>query len=122
MGNKIGIDTILIILAIIIVGGALILTLSGDSKTNGGQEPSLSQAIERANDKDLLVFNTKFTGYAGSQRGVVLKGLKTVIDNNNSSNERKVTLVGGDDLQDDSMYTVSFNYDSDGYVSTVTIK
>ena len=125
MKGKIGIDMILVIIAIVIVGIFLILALAGrreselpsDLKTTG-----LSEMINRANNADLQVFNAKITGFAGSQKGTVVRALITAVNSSNSSNEKQIKLVGGENIDDNTTYSVSMEYDSEGYVNTVTIK
>ena len=117
--------TILIAIAIVIVAAILIATKIGNAKANEGKESktsTLSEIVDRANDKELFAFNTKFTGYSGKQSGMVLKALLAAIDNNNAVNDRKVTLVGGENLDAASTYTVSFEYDSNGYINKAIIK
>ncbi|MBR6033629.1 MAG: hypothetical protein IKP28_02670 [Clostridia bacterium] len=129
MKEKLGVETILILGAIIIVSIVLIATLIGNGKAREareakGEQPQsvgLTEMIDRANDPELTRFNFKFSGYSGSQTGRNLRALVAAVEENNATGERQVTLIGGDDLTEDKMYNVNMTKDKDGYIDTITI-
>lgn len=126
MREKLGIETILIIVAIIIVAIFLILALAGKGKSSlveNTQTSSLSELIQKANDPDILKFNSKFRIAEGSsQPGTTVKNLISRIDENNSTEDRKVTIVGEQNIDTSLNYSVSFEYDTDGYINVVKIE
>ncbi len=124
MKEKLGVDTILILIAIIITALFLILALlnkgeyNGDGTSVGG---AISQAIQQANNPAILNFNGKIQGYEGNQNGQTIKGLLNAVENSNKNNERQITVLGGDDIKEDGKYNVSFTKDDDGYINRVNI-
>ena len=126
MKEKLGIETILILGAIIIVSIVLIATLIGNGKAREakGEQPQstgLSEMIDRANNPEMLRFNAKFSGYSGSQPGRNLRALAAAVEENNATGERQVTLIGGDDLTEGIMYNVTMTKNREGYIDTITI-
>jgi len=124
MKERLGVDTILILIAIIITALFLILALlnkgeyNGDGTSVGG---AISQAIQQANNPAILNFNGKIQGYEGNQNGQTIKGLLNAVENSNKNNERQITVLGGDDIKEDGKYNVSFTKDDDGYINRVNI-
>ena len=124
MKEKLGIDTILILTAIMITALFLILALLnkgeyyGDGTTVGG---AITQAIQQASDPAILNFNGRISGYEGNQNGQTLQGLLNAIENSNKNNERQITVLGGDNIKEDAKYNVSFTKDEDGYINRVKI-
>ncbi len=129
MKEKVGVETILILGAIILVAIVLIATLVGNGKAQtlkGEQAPSqstsLSEAVAKANNAEITAFNFKFTGYEGNQKGKILKALVAKVDEVNSTGERKVTLIGADKLDEEATYKVTTHKGSDGFIDTITVE
>ena len=128
MKDKLGLDTILILIAIIIVAFFLILAIAGKGKNsliNGNEVSSdLSSMVKKANDADLLKFNSKFKIAEGSsQPGTTVINLISLIEENNiTNNDRVIAINGGNDINKDATYSVAFEYGEDGYINAVNIE
>ena len=126
MKEKLGIETIIILIAIIITAIFLILVISGKGKTSivieNTQDRSVSGFIDNVNDPDKLKFNSKFRIAEGkSQPGVTVKNLISVVTENNSGNGRKIEIIGDTEIDQSATYSVSCEYDDDGYINIITI-
>ena len=134
MKNKIGIDTIIILVSIVVVAILLIIALANkgeqiDGKGGEGSstsQTSMSQAVQQANDADILKFNAKINGFSGTQTGQNLKALfKNINELNNNNPDRQITVTGitsEDQLDEDNMYNVSMSKDEDGYYTKIKIE
>ena len=78
MKNKLGLDTILILIAIIIVALFLVIALINKGEyveENVASTNSGTGIIQQASNADLLKFNSKIKGFNGTQTGQNLTAL-----------------------------------------------
>ncbi len=125
MKNKLGLDTILILVAVIVTAIFLILALAnkGEYIDDGTEQPSeMSQAIQQANDPALFNFNQRLRGYAGNQSGLTIKALIKKVEEINAGNERKVDLTGTENVDENEEYNVSLSYGDDGYINAIKVE
>ena len=111
MKNKLGVDTIIILVAVIVVALLLIIVLANKGEeieeVEGAKTSGLSQAIQKANDPEILKFNARLTIAEGNQNGQIVKVLVKRIEDINAAGERTVKLVGAENLEDSASYNVS---------------
>ena len=130
MKEKVGLDTILIVIAIIITALLLIFALANKGEKvedeNGGGQSALSQAIEQANDTELFKFNQNLKGFEGSQSGQYLKTLYSKVEESNKNNPNKQVKITGiesaDKIDASKTYTVTFSKDQNGYYNAVNVE
>lgn len=113
-----------ILIAIVLIGLGVMVIRNANAPLEQAQDVTKSQAVE--------MFNSKFTGYAGSQSAASIKALITAIQSNNGVSNHDVTLntasTAGTSLEaiqasvsNQRTYTVTFTYNATGYISSVTI-
>lgn len=69
-------------------------------------------------------FNSNFTPYEGeNQSASQIRALKSAVKANNDNKERKVELdMSGVKLTNDGRYTVTMQYDDEGYIIKIKIE
>ena len=112
-----------IFLSIIIIGIVIFnfVIIYSNSKKSGPPPTGESQAVE--------IFNHKFVGYFGEQKGTVVKALYNLVKSINST-DHKITINNKDanrfnveNIKDTSIYMVEGTFDSeDGYLNNILIK
>lgn len=98
-----------------------------------GSTQGVTDEVDKVSDAmGKSVFNSQFTDYEGTQTGAQVKALlnKAVATWRNGST-RKVTVNGNNSANEiasyrasinvNSTYSVSFGYDANGYVNSITI-
>lgn len=119
--------------ALIIIGAiliALLLISAGVYVVNLMNSPQ-DQATDLVNSQSVEMHNSRFTGYAGEQRGSAVKQLVTAIQSTNAgSAEHPIVLDSASfkstfgaiqaGVSNKKTYTVEFGYDK-GYINSVKI-
>ena len=100
------------------------------------QTPSIFDNIEEELDStEINAFNSSFTNYSGTQNGIIVKSLIQTVQINNSSSNKMIsinfngTTYSSSDvssvstlINSSNTYNVTFGYDSQGYINTISIK
>lgn len=121
--------------ALIIIGAILIalLLVSGGVYVLGLMSDPQDQAADSARSQSIEMFNSKFTPYAGEQRGSSVKQLVSAcLSNNGTNNDHQVTLNASSfattfsavqsNVNHQSRYRVTLDdTDGDGYIDDVLI-
>ena len=120
--------------ALIIAGAILIAILLisiGIIVMNSINDP-IDQAGDQAQSQAIEMFNSKFTGYAGTQKASAVKALITSVNSSNGVNtshnitmSKNGTAVNSaseiqSKLNSQNEYVVSFSY-ADGYITNVDV-
>jgi hypothetical protein len=106
-----------ILISILLISVGIIIMNAINDPVQQGASSADSQAIE--------IFNSKWTGYVGSQRATTIKALGTAIRSSNGANPDHQIDDGGYDyssVNSGTTYVVTFlDNDNDGYFDTCQI-
>ena len=130
MKEKLGLDTILILVAIIVVAIFLIIALvnKGEYVDDGSYTATidLPKTVQQANDAELLSFNAKIEGFRGKQLGKFLVSIFKYVEESNQNNPDKQIKITGvdsaDKINSDATYNVTLSTDQNGYYNSVNIE
>lgn len=113
-----------ILISILLISIGIIVMNSINDPIDQATDSSASQAIE--------MFNSKFTGYSGTQKASAVKSLITAINSSNgASPEHEITVAAGSiastlagiqsSVSSKETYVVTFDTDTNGYINTVQV-
>lgn len=112
--------------ALIIAGAILIAILLislGIIVMNSINAP-MDEASKQADQQAVEMFNSKFTGYGGTnQKAASVKALLTAVGS--AKKNRNVSLTGlnqASSISTGNTYDVDFTYDGNGYINSVNIQ
>ena len=110
-----------IFLLILIIGIFILIILSISLNRCGGSAlPNIDYHVE--------IFNGKFTGYIGTQKGTTVKALLTSVKSVNSTdhsikiNNKDISEFEFENINDNSLYMINGQYSEDGYINNISIK
>lgn len=119
--------------ALIIAGAILISILLisvGIIIMNAINEP-VQQGANAADSQAIEIFNSKFTSYAGTQKGTTIRQLITSVNSSNasSSEDQQITLtinnddsLGVSNIVTSESYFVEIGYSGEtGYIDTINV-
>jgi hypothetical protein len=84
------------------------------------------QTTNQMSDQEKQMFNSAFTEYQGVQKGTTIKALESSVQTINSTMENKVQIQYNNGENETTIdpsknYNVSFDYNDEGYISTINI-
>ena len=92
---------------------------------------AITSASTRANSEEIQTFNNRFIQYQGTITGINVKSLITIIETSNSTSDLQVILKLNEEekpgnevillIEDNEFYSVTFEYDEQGYVNVINI-
>ena len=126
--------------ALIIAGAILISILLisvGIIIMNAINEP-VQQGASAADSQAIEIFNSKFTSYAGEQKGTTVRQLISTVRSMNGANSSNKVNINSEvadgaaadgtvnmslaDVDSSATYTVDFDFADSGYIENITIE
>lgn len=105
-----------ILVSILLISVGIIIMNAINEPVQQGANSAASQAIE--------IFNSKFTSYAGEQKGTTIRQLiNTVNSSNGADKDHPITYTGPSmgSIKTTSTYTVDFAFSDEGYINAITV-
>lgn len=105
-----------ILVSILLISVGIIIMNAINEPVQQGANSAASQAIE--------IFNSKFTSYAGEQKGTTVRQLiNTIQSSNGADKDHPITYTGPSlgTVKTTSSYNVDFTFADTGYITTITV-